>query len=210
MTTIRLLDVHAGMPSPLGGRRGEMVLSGIRKQPVGTPVVAVSLTNIAGDGQADLKHHGGLDKAIYCYSVDNYPFWRESIGYEGDGVHSAFGQNLTIAGVDETMVCIGDTWQWGEVVLQVSQPRWPCFKLNMHSGVNKLSNHLIHAARSGWYLRVLHEGVAPSSGEITVIGRDPAGITVREAFEARRDPDFDPDRREAIWTHPSLAHAWKV
>lgn len=208
--TIRLLSVHVGQPAPLGDRRGAVVISGIRKQPVGTPTVVVSRTNIAGDGQADLTNHGGLDKAVYCYSIGNYPFWAESIGYEGDGTHTAFGQNLTVSGVDEAIVCIGDTWQWGEVTLQVSQPRWPCFKLNMHSGMMKLSNALIHSARSGWYLRVLQEGTAPTAGEITIVERDPEGVTVREAFNARRDPDFDPERRDAIWSHPALAQTWKV
>lgn len=210
MTTIRLLDVNVGLPAPLGQRRGEAITSGIRKRALETAEVFVSETNISGDGQADLVNHGGPDKAVYCYSADNFPFWQESIGYAGDGVHAAFGQNLTVSGVDETMVHIGDIWQWGEVVLQVSQPRWPCSKLNIHSGIKKLSNHLIHTARSGWYLRVLTTGTAPSSGEITVVDRDPQGITVREAFEARRDPGFDADRRSVIWSHPALAPAWQV
>lgn len=208
MTTIRLLDVNVGLPAPLGERRGEVITSGIRKRALETAAVVVSETNISGDGQADLLNHGGPDKAVYCYSADNYPFWRESIGYAGDGVHAAFGQNLTVSGVDETSVCIGDIWQWGDVRLQVSQPRWPCSKLNLHSGVKKLSNHLIHTARSGWYLRVIEPGTAPTSGEITIVERDPLRISVREAFEARRDPDFDPERYREIMSHSKLAQAW--
>lgn len=208
MTTIRLLDVNVGLPAPLAERRGEVITSGIRKRPVDSETVIVSATNIGGDGQADLVNHGGLDKAVYCYSADNFPFWRESIGYEGDGVHAAFGQNLTVAGIDETTIHIGDRLRWGEVLLEVSQPRWPCSKLNLHSGVKKLSNQLIHTARSGWYLRVIEPGTAPASGEITIVERDPSGISVREAFEARRDPDFDPDRHQMIMAHPKLAKAW--
>lgn len=209
MTVIRLLDVNVGLPAPLAERRGEVITSGIRKRPIATETVIVSATNIAGDGQADLVNHGGLDKAVYCYSADNFPFWRESIGYAGDGVHAAFGQNLTVAGVDESSIHIGDRLRWGEVLLEVSQPRWPCSKLNLHSGVKKLSNHLIHTARSGWYLRVIEPGTAPTSGEITIVERDPLGISVREAFEARRDPDFDSSRREVIWSHSAMAAAWK-
>lgn len=208
--TIRLLSVHVGRPAPLAERAGQIIYSGIRKQQVDSPTVAVSRINIAGDGQADRENHGGQDKAVYCYPVDNYPFWKDLIGYEGDGIHSAFGQNLTVEGVDETSVCIGDIWQWGEVRLQVSQPRWPCSKLNLHSGVKRLSIDLIHAARSGWYLRVLETGTAPTSGDITIVERDPQGITVREAFEARRDPGFDAERRKQIWSHPALAEAWKI
>lgn len=210
MTTIQLHSVHVGRPAPLAERRGTIIFSGIRKQEVDAPTVAVSRINIAGDGQADRENHGGRDKAVYCYSLDNYPFWKDLIEYEGDGVHSAFGQNLTVGGVDETAVYIGDIWQWGDVRLQVSQPRWPCSKLNAHSGVRKLSHDLIHTARSGWYLRVLETGNAPTSGEITIVHRDPLAITVREAFEARRDPGFDADRRSAIWSHPALATAWRI
>lgn len=208
MSTIQLLDVNVGLPSPLGERRGEVIMSGIRKLPVTTERVEVSMTNIAGDGQADLVNHGGLDKAVYCYSADNYPFWHESIGYEGDGIHAAFGQNLTLSGVDEARIHIGDRLRWGEVLLEVSQPRWPCSKLNMHSGVKKLSNQLIRSARSGWYVRVLETGTAPSTGEIIVIERDPLAVTVREAFEARRGVDMDPDRYREIMAHPKLAKAW--
>jgi MOSC domain-containing protein YiiM len=210
MTTIQLLQVHVGTPAPLGERRGAVVTSGIRKKPAQDAILSVSRVNIAGDGQADLRNHGGVDKAVYCYSADNYPFWQESIGYEGDGIHSRFGQNLTVSGVDEATVCIGDVWRWGDVVLQVSQPRWPCFKLNMHSGVKKLSNALIHSGRSGWYLRVLEPGTAPASGEIVLTERDPMGLTVRDAFEARGNPEMDPVRYREIMGHPKLAKAWSM
>ena len=208
MTTMRLIDVNVGLPAPLGKRRGETVRSGIRKRPVESPEVVVGATNIAGDGQADLVNHGGRDKAVYCYSIDHYPFWKESIGYEGDGEHSAFGQNLTVAGIDETGMHIGDRLRWGDVLLEVSQPRWPCFKLDMHSGVPLLMKRVITSGHSGWYLRVIEPGTAPASGEITIIERDPLGITVRDAFDARRDPHMEPARYHEIMSHPKLAAAW--
>lgn len=210
MTTFRLLDVNVGLPAPLGERRGEIVLSGIGKRPVTTDIVTVSATNIAGDGQADLVNHGGRDKAIYCYSADHFPFWKESFGYEGDGIHAAFGQNLTLSGIDETGIHIGDRLRWGEVLLEVSQPRWPCYKLDMHSGVPLLMKRLIDSGHSGWYLRVIEPGTAPASGEIVIeiVGRDPLGITVRDAFDARRDPKMNPARYREIMSHPKLAAAW--
>ena len=208
MRTFRLLDVNVGLPAVLGERRGDVVRSGIRKRPVTAPDVVVSTVNITGDGQADLVNHGGVDKAVYCYSADNFPFWEESIGYKGDGQHAAFGQNLTVSGVDETGIHIGDRLQWGEVLLEISQPRWPCFKLDMHSGVPLLMKRLIASGHSGWYLRVIEPGTAPTSGEIAIIERDPLGITVRDAFDARRDPKMDPDRYREIMSHPKLADAW--
>jgi MOSC domain-containing protein YiiM len=210
MTTIHLLQVHVGTPAPLGERRGAIVTSGIRKKPVQDATLSVSRVNIDGDSQADLRNHGGVDKAVYCYSADNFPFWQESIGYEGDGIHSRFGQNLTVSGVDETTVCIGDIWQWGDVVLQVSQPRWPCFKLDMHSGVPLLMKRLIASGMSGWYLRVLEPGTAPASGEIRIVERDPLALTVHDAFDARRNPTLDPDRYQEIMAHPKLAKAWSM
>lgn len=208
MSAIRLLDVNVGLPAPLGERRGDLIISGIRKLPVETPEITVSETNIAGDGQADLVNHGGLDKAIYCYSADNFPFWRDLIGFEGDGVHAAFGQNLTVSGIDEGTIHIGDRLRWGDVLLEVSQPRWPCFKLDMHSGIPLLMKRLIASGRSGWYLRVIEPGVAPTSGEIEIVVRDPLAITVRDAFDARRDPKMDSERYREIMSHPMLANAW--
>jgi MOSC domain-containing protein YiiM len=207
--TIHLLSVHVGTPALLGERRGEPVTSGIRKQSVSTPIVNVSTTNIEGDGQADLVNHGGIDKAVYCYSADHDAFWRESLGYEGDGVHSPFGQNLTVSGIDETQVCIGDTWLWGDVLLEVSQPRWPCYKLDMHSGLPLMMKRLIASGFSGWYLRVIEPGTAPVTGEIEIIHRDPIGLTVSEAFDARRNPKMSPDRYREIMSHPKLANGWR-
>ena len=208
MTSFRLLEVNVGLPAPLGQRRGEIVLSGIRKRPVTSPEVTVSTVNIAGDGQADLVNHGGRDKAVYCYAADHFPFWKQSIGYEGDGEHAAFGQNLTVAGIDETGIHIGDRLRWGDVLLEVSQPRWPCFKLDMHSGVPLLMKRLIASGHSGWYLRVIESGTAPTSGDIEIVERDPLAITVRDAFDARRDPKMDAARYREIMSHPKLAEAW--
>lgn len=206
---ITLRSVSVGEPAMLGKRRGEAVLSGIRKQPLMFPTVDVSSTNIAGDRQADLRNHGGLDKAIYCYPFEHLTFWSETTGYIGDGIHAPFGENLSVAGVDEGTACIGDIWRWGSVKLQISQPRWPCFKLDMHAGIRSLMTLLVKSGRCGWYLRVLEQGVAPTSGEIEVIERDPLGVTVRQAFDARRDPALDPERYERVMSHPRLAAAWK-
>lgn len=207
--TITLRSVSVGKPALLGQRRGEEVLSGIRKQRLTLPTVDVTTTNIAGDGQADLRNHGGLDKAVYCYPSEHLSFWRETIGYADDDTFAPFGENLSISGIDEETAWIGDIWLWGSVTLQISQPRWPCFKLDMHSGVKALMNRLIKSRRCGWYLRVLEEGVAPTSGEIEIAGRDPLGISVRQAFDARRDPALDPKRYERTMSHPRLAAAWK-
>jgi MOSC domain-containing protein YiiM len=207
-STITLHSVSVGKPVLLGERRGEDVVSGIRKQPLTVSDVAVTTLNIAGDGQADLVNHGGENKAIYCYPATHLEHWREAAGYEGDGIHAPFGENLSLSGIDEQIACIGDIWRWGTVTLQISQPRWPCYKLDMHSGVEALMKKLIKSGRSGWYLRVLEPGTAPTSGEIEIIGRDPLGITVHDAFNARRNPRMDSAEYTRIMSHPKLAPAW--
>lgn len=205
---ITLRSTSVGQPALLGQRRGEDVTSGIRKQPLTLPTVAVGATNIAGDGQADLKNHGGVNKAVYCYPADHLPFWRETLGYEGDGIHAPLGENLSLAGITEEDACIGDVWRWGDVLLQISQPRWPCYKLDMHAGITGMMNRLIKTGFSGWYLRVLEPGEAPTSGTIEVVERDPLGIRVIDAFNARRNPTMDPERYSVIMSHPKLAEQW--
>jgi MOSC domain-containing protein YiiM len=207
--TITLHAVSVGQPALLGKRRGKDVLSGIRKLPVDAPSVAVSTTNIEGDRQADLTNHGGLDKAIYCYPATHLPAWQGEIGYAGDGVHAPFGENLSLSRIDEETACIGDIWRWGTVTVQISQPRWPCYKLDLHSGIPLMMKKLIAAGRSGWYLRVLEPGIAPTRGEITLLERDPLGISVRTAFDARRDPTMNPEEYARIMSHPKLAASWK-
>jgi len=206
--TIALQSVSVGQPSLLGLYRGKPITSGIGKTRVDAPEVAVSTTNIAGDRQADLRVHGGPDKAIFCYPSENVAYWRETLGYEGDGVHAAVGENLTLAGISEEEARIGDVWRWGSVTLQISQPRWPCFKLEMHAGHTELVTEFLATGRCGWYVRVLEAGTAPTSGEITIVTRDPLGITVREAFAARRDRASDPESFERVRAHPHLAAAW--
>ena len=207
--TIRLRSVSVGQPAFLGRHRGQDITSGIRKRPVDSSVVVVGRTNIAGDGQADLKNHGGPDKAIYCYPTAHLARWREEIGYAGDGIHAPFGENLSVDDIDEATACIGDIWRWGDVVVQISQPRWPCFKLRLHSGVPSMVKRFVASGRSGWYLRVLEPGTAPTSGEIEVIERDPLAIPVSLAFRARRDPDLDRATYERVMAHPALAESWR-
>jgi MOSC domain-containing protein YiiM len=132
--------------------------------------VRVSRTNIFGDGQADLKNHGGIDKAILCYSADHYPTWRELLNI-ADFPHGAFGENLTIQNLNESSVCIGDTWRVGDVVLQVSQPRQPCWKLGRRWRMEDLPKRVIENGRSGWYVRVLQEGTIEDGMTMNLIDR---------------------------------------
>lgn len=205
---MKLLAVNVGLPSPLRDERtGREVLSGIRKAPVAAPEVMVRSLNIDGDGQADLTAHGGVDKAVYCYPHDHLPAWEDELGY-GTGSPAPFGENLSVLGVTEDDVRIGDRWRWGEAVLEVAQPRWPCFKLGLHSGHRDLPAWLISTERSGWYCRVVIEGMAPTGGELTLLHRDPEAPTVHETFRAAKGL-VTAERVAAIASHPALAGRWR-
>lgn len=203
----RLIAVAVGKPSLLGQNRQGDVISGIRKTFITGDAIAVGTLNIDGDGQADLQNHGGVDKAIYCYPADHAAYWRGELGYGGDGTHAPFGENLSTLGVTEEDVCIGDIWRWGNSVLQVSQPRWPCYKLVMLSGHDDMIKRFVASGRSGWYLRVLEPGVAPLQGPIEVAARDPLGVSVHLAFGVKTNGD--PSALAQVMAHPLLADAWR-
>ena len=205
---MELIAVNVGRPAPLHDERtGRTVPSGIRKHLVEAPTVHVGVVNIDGDGQADLENHGGVDKAVYSYSLDHIPAWVAEIGY-GAGLESPFGENLSVRGLTEEDVHIGDRWRWGDAVLEVAQPRWPCFKLGLRAGIRGLPALLIESERSGWYARVVTTGEAPTSGRLERIHRAPGAPTVREAFRAARGK-LDRDHALAIASFPALASRWQ-
>ena len=203
---VELISVNVARPAYLGDRRGRMIESGIRKKPVQGGDIQVSLTNLDGDAQADLVNHGGRDKAIYAYPVDHLPAW--SLELHPDLLYGpgAFGENLSTRGWLETGVFIGDVWQWGDSVLQVSQPRYPCFKLAMTLERPEVVKAMVANARTGWYLRVLEAGLAPAAGPIAIIERSAGAVTVADAHRARL-PEASPGLIERVASAPALAHS---
>ncbi|MGI8403448.1 MAG: MOSC domain-containing protein [Thermomicrobiales bacterium] len=206
-TTVQVRALAVGMPTRLGRNRQGEVISGIRKTIITGDTVRVGMLNIEGDGQADLRAHGGVDKAVYCYPSEHARFWEEVHGYSGDGEHAPFGENLVTEGMTEKDACIGDIWRWGDAVLQVSQPRWPCYKLVMHTGFEDMVQRFVTSGRSGWYLRVLEPGMVPVSGPIELVAKDPLGVSVHLAFDVKTSGDKDALAR--VMAHPLLAAAWR-
>lgn len=208
MTSIDLASVNVARAETLGYRHGDPVLSGYRKCPVQTQTVSVGVTGIQGDEQADLRVHGGPDKAIYAYSSDHFAFWTGAMKPDQPFGPGSFAENLTLANIDETQICIGDTWQWGEAILQVAQPRYPCFKMAMATERPLIVKRFLAEARSGIYLRVVATGEAPVAGPITLVDRDSVGLTVRAAALALYKPT-DPSVQLAVASHPHLAIRWR-
>jgi MOSC domain-containing protein YiiM len=206
--TIELVAVSVAEPAVIGHlANGKPVHSGIRKQRVTTGTIAVGKTNLAGDRQADLTVHGGVDKAIYAYPSEHLPVWTAELGFNEPLGPNAFGENLTTRGIVETEICIGDVYKWGTALIQVSQPRGPCYKLEMALGLPAFIEMFVLSGRSGWYLRVLQEGQAPVAGAMELIERHPVGLTVWEAIHARMIRT-DPTLIEKALSVPELAHMW--
>lgn len=154
----------------------EGVPSGFRKHAVAGPVT-VGRLGIVGDEQADLSVHGGPEKAVYGYSADHYAAWTKDFPEHRERfVAGGFGENLTIEGMLESDLCVGDVHRIGGALLQVCQPRQPCFKLSLYFDDNRLSKAMVRNGRAGWYYRVLDEGEFEAGQTVTL--------------EERPHPDF--------------------
>jgi len=151
----RLASVQCGVVAPLGP---EDVPSGFVKRPVDGPVTVLTL-GLQGDAQADLRVHGGPEKAVYGYAASQYPNWLADFPEHGGRLTpGAFGENLTIEGIDEADLCVGDVHAIGDAVLQICQPRQPCFKFALRFEDRRMPAAMVQTGRSGWYYRVLQEG----------------------------------------------------
>jgi len=205
---VRLVSVNVGLPEVIGASRwGKPIRSGIVKQPVTATSISLEALNLDGDRQADLRVHGGPDKAVYAYPVEHLPLWNEELGTDfGPGT---FGENLTTAGWLEDEVRIGDVWAWGQARLQVSQPRSPCYKLATVTGRPDLLKRFVRGGRTGWYLRVLQAATVPVAGPIQVIERHPAGISVLLAHRATLPGVLDRSEVEAVARVDALAADWR-
>jgi MOSC domain-containing protein YiiM len=206
--TLELLAVSVGRPAVLGSWQGETVTSAIRKTGVTAGQVFVGATNIEGDSQADPSVHGGNDKAVYAYSADNWPWWKSEAEFAGRT--AAFGENLTLRGADEEGVRIGDVFAWGDVRLEVSEPRAPCHKFALFTGRQDLGPLMTASGRTGWYFRVLKTGSAPTRGTLTRTLTDEASPSVREAFMARYHPRTPAAIIDKVLAAPALALSWRA
>jgi MOSC domain-containing protein YiiM len=175
-----ILAIHVGRPAELlfNGRK---VLSAIYKRPVTGPVM-LRRFNLDGDQQADLKVHGGPDKAVYCYPSEHYAAWSGELGRPLD--FGFFGENLTLSGLRDETLHIGDVLSVGEAVLQVSQPRLPCFKLGIKFGDKRFVARFLQSRRCGFYCRVLQEGMIEPRQSIEIVERAESHLTIAESIAA--------------------------
>jgi MOSC domain-containing protein YiiM len=196
-----LVSVNVGKPKVVNtGQRH--VSSAIWKQPV-EGRVAVRGVNLAGDDQADRTVHGGRDKAVYAYAAEETEEWEEEL--ERDLGVGAFGENLTTVGVDVSGATIGEHWRIGTTLLEVVQPRFPCFKLGLKMGDPAFVRRFAYASRPGAYLRIVEEGDLGSGDRIEITRRPDHGVTSRLVYDAiLLDRDLIPAALEAPELIPSL------
>lgn len=176
---LRAIQTFVGRPASIGATRNGPVISAIHKRLVDESTLELSTINLAGDDQADRSVHGGPEKAVYCYPSEHAAAW------QADGFTlppGAVGENVSTTGGLETDLRIGDTYRWGTAIIQINQPRAPCFKLTMFSGRKDIGPHLIETKRCGWYVRVLTPGTVETSGALEFIDRDETAPTVAETF----------------------------
>jgi len=174
---MKLLSVNVSLPREVPHGR-KTVSTGIFKEPVEGRVM-LRKTNLDGDGQADLENHGGVDRAAYAYSIENYDHWRRELGRDGFAF-GQFGENFTVKGMVEDGIHIGDVFRVGDALVEVSQPRPPCFKLGIKMGMAGFPKQFLASGRVGFYLRVLEEGEVGAGDVFERVKSDLERITVRE------------------------------
>jgi MOSC domain-containing protein YiiM len=195
MDRIVLDEIRTGTPRALGGTD---ILSAIDKQRTEGPA-RIERLGIVGDSQADRSVHGGVEKAVLHYAAHHYAAWLTEVPHlAAKLVPGGFGENLVSSGLDETGVCIGDVVQIGGAVLQVSQPRQPCFKLNHRFGEPSMSRRVQQSCRTGWYYRVLEPGTVQAGDEIRVTDRPHADWPVRRIQLHLYTRTADPEALEQL------------
>lgn len=207
--TMTVISVNVGLPREVAEGRAT-VRTGIFKQPVTGPI-AVHRLHLDGDGQADLVHHGGPSKAVYAYAEDHYAWWATRLGRD-DLVPGQFGENLTVRGLDETMLCLGDRLRIGEALFAITQPRVPCSKLGLRFGDARLPGVFVAALRPGIYLQVLEEGTLQAGDRVDRVAHGRGALSIRDLFRAffrANDPDAQALLAKALDV-PELSDEWRA
>lgn len=186
--------------------KGRTTYTGICKEPV-AETVYVSREGIEGDVQVDRENHGGADKAVYAYAVENYRFWEQELGRTLP--YGQFGENLAVSGLTDDLVHIGDIFRLGDIEAQVTQPRVPCFKLGMRMQDNEFVGRFHFSGRVGFYLRILKEGRIKPGDAIERLQADPAGLSIQDAMLALNKNPKQQDIIARALAIPALSQAWR-
>ena len=199
-----VVSVNVAMPRTVE-HNGKEVTTSIWKRPV-TGRVAVRGVNLDGDDQADRSGHGGIDKAVYAYAREDYDWWSAELGTEPLNP-GTFGENLTVSGIDLNAAEVGERWRVGSALLELSEPRFPCFKLGIRMGDPRFVKRFAAARRPGTYLRIAEEGELGAGDRIEIVDRPGHGLTIGLFAEAYLG---DRSRLGELLTADALSHAWRT
>lgn len=199
---MKIISTNIAKPATIEWR-GQTVETGIYKYAVEKPVFLGS-EDVENDHVIDRRYHGGPDKACYLYSADHYAFWKNKYP-DQDWLWGMFGENLTVGGLNESEIRIGDRFQIGEAVVQVSQPRQPCFKLGVRFGTQQIVDDFWMSSFPGVYVRVLTSGTVQAGDEMRLLSRNPESLTVSQVFSVFRSNRTNFDLIESALVEPFLA-----
>jgi MOSC domain-containing protein YiiM len=206
MSSARLISLNVGLPREVEWQ-GRTVTTGIFKSPVQGSIKLNSL-NFNGDAQADLTVHGGIDKAVYAYPIEHYQYWRNELT-EVDFTHGIFGENLTIAGLLEEHVNVGDRFKLGSVELIVTQPRMPCYKLGLRFHRPDMVKRFLDSQLTGFYFRVLKEGEVTAGDELKLIDRDKHQVKVSDITKLYVNKERDLELLQRAIGVEALPASWR-
>ena len=202
-----LLSVNVGMPKDVPWQ-GKTVFTGVFKDPV-TGSRRVRKLNVDGDGQGDLAGHGGEQRAVFVYQLDSYRYWERELG-RSDFVYGQFGENFTIDGLSDDEVCIGDRYQIGTAVFEVTQPRVTCYRVGIRMNDTRIPALLVSHHRPGFYFRVLDEGDVQPGAEVLKLASGPEQMTVAEVSELLYLPGHPRQRLLRALRIPALSPGWQA
>jgi ferredoxin-NADP reductase/MOSC domain-containing protein YiiM len=202
-----LVSVNVGMPKDVSWQ-GKTVFTGVFKDPVAGPR-RVRRLNVDGDGQGDLAGHGGEQRAVFVYQLDSYRYWERELG-RGDFVHGQFGENFTVEGLSDDDVCIGDRYQVGSAVFEVTQPRVTCYRVGLRMNDPRIPALLVSHRRPGFYFRVLEEGEVQAGDEIVKLAAGQEEMTVAEVDALLYLPGHPRQQMLRALRIPALSPGWQA
>ncbi len=202
-----LLSVNVGLPQDVPWH-GQVVHTAVWKRPIDGRRQARRL-NIDGDGQGDLQGHGGEQRAVFVYQIESYQYWRQQLSRD-DFEYGQFGENLTVRGLPDDEVCIGDRYRIGEALFEVSQPRVTCYRVGIRMNDPQIPALLVSHHRPGFYFRVLREGAIQAGDEIVKVAAGQGAMTVAEVDGLLYLPGHPRERVVAAAAIPALSDGWKV
>jgi MOSC domain-containing protein YiiM len=205
-SVLQVISVNVGQPKEVTWK-GQKVVTGIFKEPVAGRV-ALRRLNLEGDRQADLTVHGGTEKAVYAYPAEHYSFWREQFP-EMELPWGMFGENLTLTGLLEEAVHIGDHFMVGTAHLAVTQPRLPCYKLALKFGRDDMLKRFLQSGLTGFYFSVLKEGEVAAGDPIRLLHRDEHQVKVSDITRLYRQDKRNVNLLRRVVEVEALPQVWR-